>query len=234
MLETTLIVVLSFLLGAVVIGVVLLLRRAGEKAPIRVLATDIVAERVRSVGKLVALEVHAKEIATTTKGWGWLPPIVLSQAKIAMVFSFDKQYFVELGRLKQDDVVETSPGVFTVRLPAVEGSLRLADVRPYDIQAGRLLGLLEVIPMSAQTQGALMTAAKEQAGELFARSESRYAHEAQKAVERQVMALLKLFDAEVEIEWGDRSPASIADDHMELGQKVREALGAGAGSDSGG
>jgi hypothetical protein len=227
MLEPLLIILLSLVLGAVIVGVVLLLlRRSGEKAPIQVLATDFVAERVRAVGKLVALEVHAKEIATTTKGWGWLPPIVLSQAKIAMVFTFDKQYYVELGRLKQEDVVETSPGCFTVRLPAVEGSLRLADVRPYDIQAGRLLGLLEVIPMSAQTQGALMEAAREQASELFARSESRYAEEAKRSVERQVRTLLALFDATVTIEWADRSPESIAGEHMELGERVREALSA--------
>lgn len=225
MLEQALIIALSLALGGAVIGaLVFFLRRKGEGAPIQVLATDIVAERVRAVGKLVALEVHAKEIATTTKGWGWLPPIVLSQAKIAMIFSFDKQYFVELGRLKQEDVVETDPGKFRVRLPAVEGALRLADVRPYDIQAGRLLGLLEVIPMSAQTQGALMTAAKEQAGELFARSEARYADEAKRAVARQISSLLNLFGAEVEIEWSDRSPASIASDHMELGEKVLQAL----------
>lgn len=226
MLENFLIVVLSLLLGGVIVGAIIMLRRSGEKAPIRVLATDMVAERVRAVGKLVALEVHAKEIATTTKGWGWLPPIVLSQAKIAMVFSFDKQYYVELGRLRQEDVVETDDGKFTVRLPAVDGSLRLADVRPYDIQAGRLLGLLEVIPMSAQTQGALMTAAKEQAGELFARAEPRYLEEAKRSVERQVISLLRLFDAEVTIEWADRSPEAIAHEHMEIGQKVKEALGA--------
>lgn len=229
MFENILIVTLAFLLGAVVIGMVLLLRRSAENAPIKVLATDIVAERVRSVGKLVALEVHAKEIATTTKGWGWLPPLVLTQAKIAMVFTFDKQYFVELGRLKEDDVQMREPGVFTMRLPAVEGSLRLADVRPYDIQAGRLLGLLEVIPMSAQTQGSLMEAAKEQAGELFARSEQRYTDEAKRSVEKQVKALLRLFGAEVEIEWADRTPESIAGDHMELGRKVKEALGAAEG-----
>ena len=229
MFENILIVTLAFLLGAVVIGMVLLLRRSAENAPIKVLATDIVAERVRSVGKLVALEVHAKEIATTTKGWGWLPPLVLTQAKIAMVFTFDKQYFVELGRLKEDDVQMREPGVFTMRLPAVEGSLRLADVRPYDVQAGRLLGLLEVIPMSAQTQGSLMEAAKEQAGELFARSEQRYTDEAKRSVEKQVKALLRLFGAEVEIEWADRTPESIADDHMELGRKVKEALGAAEG-----
>ncbi|MEM1424629.1 MAG: DUF4230 domain-containing protein [Planctomycetota bacterium] len=228
MLEILLIIVLALALGGAAVGLLLYMRRAGEKAPIRVLATDMVAERVRSVGKLVALEVHAKEIATTTKGWGWLPPIILTQAKIAMVFTFDKQYFVELGRLREEDVTEVEPGKFTVRLPAVEGSLRLADVRPYDIQAGRLMGLLEVIPMNANTQGALMEAAKEQAAELFARSEGRYQHEAQQAIARQVKALLKLFDAEVTIEWGDRTPESIARDDMQLGERVREALEAGA------
>ena len=217
-------VLLAVALGGVAVGLILFMRRAGEKAPSRVRATDMVAERVRSVGKLVALEVHAKEIATSTKGWGWLPPIILSQAKIAMVFTFDKQYFVELGRLREEDVTEVEPGKFSVRLPAVEGSLRLADVRPYDIQAGRLMGLLEVIPMNANTQGALMEAAKEQASELFARSEGRYVHEAEQAIERQVKALLKLFDAEVTIKWGDRTPESIAQDDLQLGEKVREAL----------
>ena len=50
---------------------------------------------------------------------------------------------------------------------------------------------------------------------------------AERAVERQVKALLKLFDAEVTIRWADRTPASIAQQDIELGERVREALEAG-------
>ncbi len=225
MTSTIFLIVLSALLGALIVGVVLImLRKSGEHAPVQVLATDIVAERVRSVGKLVALEVHAKEIATMTKGWGWLPSIVLSQAKIAMIFTFDMQYSVELGKLTEADVEQTGPRSFTVRMPAIESSLRLDEVRPYDIQAGRLLGLLDVIPMSAETQGGLMQTAKEQASELFARSDGKYVTEARRAVERQMATLLHLFDAEITVEWREKSPDAIADDRMELGERVRVAL----------
>jgi hypothetical protein len=63
------------------------------------LEIQTVIERVRAVGKLVGLEVCAKEIATATSGWAWLPPIVLSQARLAMIFNFEKQYSVDLSSI---------------------------------------------------------------------------------------------------------------------------------------
>ncbi|HCT46206.1 MAG TPA: hypothetical protein DF699_13435, partial [Phycisphaerales bacterium] len=102
----------------------------------------MLTERVRAVGKLVGLEVHAKEIATATKGFNWLPPILLSQAKVAMIFQFEKQYAVELGSLDERDVEDMGNGRFRVTLPPIVGSLRLMDVEPYDIQQGRVLGLV--------------------------------------------------------------------------------------------
>src|SRR3569832_1174479 len=68
------------------------------------LHTVLVTERIRAVGKLVGLEVSAKEIATVTKGWSWVPPLLLSQARLAMIFHFEKQYSVDLRRITPGDV----------------------------------------------------------------------------------------------------------------------------------
>jgi len=194
----TTVIVLAVALGAMT---VLFLRRKGAGAPLQQVRSTTIADRVRAVGKLVGLEVHAKEIATTTKGWSWVPPILLSQARIAMIFHFEKQYFVDLTRITERDVDETGPGRYTLRLPPVEGTLRLTDVEPYDIQAGRVLGLIDVIQMNAETQSQLMRAAQDQAATLYTKSERRYLDEARRSVQRQLESLLALFDAQVEVVW---------------------------------
>lgn len=206
--DTILIISLSVLSG-VLLAVVLILwfRRAGENAP-EVIRTDMLTERVRAVGKLVGLEVHAKEIATSKKGWAWLPPLVLSQAKLAMIFHFEKQYAVDLARLSKHDVEEIEGGSydrprFRIVLPEIEGALRLTDVTPYDVQAGRILGLLDVIQMNAERQKALIDTAQDQAASLFETNEARYINDAKRSIERHLGALFKLVDAEVEFEWAD-------------------------------
>lgn len=173
-------------------------RRPREEAPV---SAKMLAQRVRAVGKLVALEVCAKEIATAKHGWDWLPPILLSPARIAMIFHYEKQYSVDLSSLQPADVRELSAGRFGVRLPAIEGSLRLTDVTPYDIQSGRLMGLLDIIQMNAERQTSLMRAAQEQATGLFTASDARYHEAARIAAERQLASLLELFDVEIELEW---------------------------------
>lgn len=226
----------SLILVMVIVGlsvvcgglVVVLLRRKGRGGAPTEVRIQSVAERIRAVGKLVGLEVHAKEIATSTKGWSWIPPLLLSQAKIAMIFHFEKQYFVDLSGLRGVDVevVESGPvgARFRVHLPAVEGALRLSDVTPYDIQAGRMLGLLDVIPMNAETQRELMRTAQEQAGELFRRNESKYTESARRSIEQHLDALLRLFDITVEIAWrGDEGGAS----RLDLSGTMAERLAGG-------
>ncbi|MBL8745937.1 MAG: DUF4230 domain-containing protein [Phycisphaerae bacterium] len=225
---TTLVLLFVVVALSAVSGVllVMLLRWKGRSAPVSEVRTVTVAERVRAVGKLVGLEVHAKEIATSTKGWSWAPPLLLSQAKIAMIFHFEKQYFVELSHLKPGDVELIDPGTerprYRVRLPAVEGSLRLTDVSPYDIQAGRVLGLLDVIPMNAETQRALMKTAQEQAGEVFRRNEAKYIDNARRSIEQHLGALLRMFDVTVEIAWHDQ-PAPHAG-RMDLSGTMAEKM----------
>lgn len=180
----------------------LILRRAGASAPETFNSVSI-AERIRAVGRLVGLEVNAKEIATTTKGWSWLPPMLLSQARVAMIFHFEKQYSVDLARLRPSDVEETSPDHYRITLPPIEGALRLTDLEPYDIQAGRVLGLLDVIQVNAPTQKDLMRRAQEQASSLFTINDQRYLAEARQSIERHMKALLSLFDITVEIAWAD-------------------------------
>lgn len=160
-----------------------------------------IAEQVRSVGKLVGLEVHAKEIATAKKGWSWLPPLVLSQARLAMIFQFEKQYFVDLAALRPSDIEARGIGMFRLRMPPIQGSLRLLEVKPYDIQQGKMLGLLDVIPMTAERQGALMDEAQRQASELFDRADDRYQSQAIDSIERHLRALLGMTGASVEFVW---------------------------------
>ena len=196
------ITVVAIVLG-VGIGYVWLVRRSAAQ-PTKI---DVqgVTERVRATGSLVGLEVAAKEIATATKGWGWLPPILLSQAKLAMIFQFEKQYAVDLGALRPDDVERLGAGSFRITLPAVQGKLRLVDVSPYDIQSGKVMGLLDVIPMGAERQRELMKAAQEQAGQLLGSSEAQYIRRARASIEKQLRALLGLFEVELEIRWRDEA-----------------------------
>lgn len=221
------------LLGALAASVVfLLLRKGAKRAPERI-TIAAVAERVRAVGKLVGLEVHAKEIATSVKGWGWLPPILLSQARLAVIFHFEKQYWTDLTKVRAADVEETGRDAasgrvrFRLRLPAVEGSLRLLDVEPYDIQAGRVLGLLDVIQMDAPTQKDLIKRAQEQASGLFTMNEERYVREARASVERQMSALLGLFGVDAEIEWAEAARSAGAQGMTIQGGAVGSGGGAG-------
>lgn len=216
--ETLLLIIVSLVAGALGVAVVVLMMR---KAPTQLTSVGV-TERVRAVGRLVGLEVHAKEIATSTKGWSWVPPILLSQAKIAMIFHFEKQYSVDLSRLNEDNVECTAVNQYRVTLPAVEGSLRLTDVTPYDIQAGRILGLLDVIQMNAQTQAALMQAAQEQAASLYAENESKYMAEAKRSIEKQIASLLGLMNVDVEIHWRE-SDKSMGD--MKLDESIKDRLG---------
>jgi Protein of unknown function (DUF4230) len=199
-----LIIALTFaaIIGAGVVFYLLSsLKRARAGKDIDKVSLKIITERVRAVGKLVGLEVHAKEIATATSGFSWLPPILLSQAKIAMIFQFEKQYAIELGVIDESDVTDLGDGHYRISLPPIVGSLRLMDVEPYDIQQGRVLGLIDVINMNAQRQNELMRTAQDQAAELFEKNDERYIHQARDAIERQLSAISKLFDITLEIEW---------------------------------
>lgn len=194
-----LLVATGLLFGGIVVGVVM--RRVGRGAPVESLQTQTIFERVSAVGRLVGLEVCAKEIATSRKGWGWVPPLLLSQARLAMIFQFEKQYSIDLSCLRPRDVEQVGPAKFRVALPPVEGTLRLTDVTPYDIQAGRMLGLLDIIQVDAPTQNGLMRSAQAQAAALYESSDAKYLAEARRSVERQLRALLGLFGAGVEFVW---------------------------------
>jgi len=199
----TLVLILIGLVGGAIIAF-LLLRLLAKKAPLESVETKTIFERVSAVGRLVALEVCAKEIATSTKGWGWLPPLILSQAKLAMIFHFEKQYSIDLTRLRKGDVEQIGDAHFRVKLPPIEGALRLTDVTPYDIQAGRMLGLLDIIQVDAPTQKELMQRAQSQAAELYEMNNPKYEAEARRSVEKQLEALLSLFEVKIELIWPER------------------------------
>lgn len=211
---------LACLIGAgIAAWVVMSIKRGRTGKGVDKIELRMLTERVRAVGKLIGLEVHAKEIATATKGWDWLPTILLSQAKVAMIFQFEKQYAVDLTSLNQDDVTEMEVGRFRVELPPIEGSLRLMDVEPYDIQQGRVLGLVDVINMNAERQGELMRTAQQQASALFEKNDPRYIAQARDAIERQLQSIAKLFGVRIDIVWrsqpkGEGQPRLVIDDQL--------------------
>jgi hypothetical protein len=200
------------------------LKRARAGKDIDKISLKIITERVRAVGKLVGLEVHAKEIATATSGFSWLPPILLSQAKIAMIFQFEKQYAIELGALNESDVTDLGDAHYRITLPPITGSLRLMDVEPYDIQQGRVLGLIDVINMNAARQSELMRTAQDQAAELFEKNDDRYIHQARETIERQLNSIAKLFDITLQIQWSSESiltqPRIQLDESLKTGPAV--------------
>ncbi len=198
--------------------------RRGKVKTVDRVVTQHITERVRSVGRLVALEVCAKEIATATSGIadGWLPPIIISPARMAIIFQFRKQYFVDLAAIGAAQVSELppAPGVdrharmglppmqrIRVTLPPLQSELALASMTPYDIQAGRILGLVDIIPMNADRQGALMARAQEHAAKVFDEQDGDYRVQAAAAVQTQLRSLLGLMGVDVEVVWGDAAPA---------------------------
>ncbi len=213
MLENVLIVVGALLLGAAGMWLVLGLFRRSHKETI---VHHTIAERVRAVGKLVGLEVAAKEIVTQTSGWSWMPPLLLSQARIAMIFHFEKQYSIDLSRVRDDDIEQRGENSYRVSLPPIDGTLRLIEVTPYDIQDGKVLGLLDVIPMKATRQRELMEKAQISAAELYESNDPRYLAEARTSIERHLRSLMELFGIEVELYWPDKSQKTRLADPAEL------------------
>lgn len=208
-LETLGLVAVTFVAGALLAAAIFIVlrHRAGRKRKIeepgKVDQTIVLAERVRSVGRLVGLEVMVKEIATASRGFQWMPPLLLSQAKVAMIFHFEKQYSIDLARIDDGDIEQIGINRFRVTLPEIDGTLRLSDVTPYDIQHGRVLGLFDVIPMTAERQTELMAAAQRDAATLYESKEPKYLAEAKRSVARHLSSLLELFDVKVEVVWRD-------------------------------
>ncbi len=207
-------VAVTFFAGALLAAAILLVlrHRAGRhrkmNEPGKVDQTIVLAERVRSVGRLVGLEVMVKEIATASRGFHWMPPLLLSQAKVAMIFQFEKQYSIDLTRIEHGDIEQVGVNRFRVVLPPIDGILRLSDVTPYDIQHGRVLGLFDVIPMTAERQTELMAAAQRDAAKLYESKEPKYLAEAKRSVARHLSSLLELFDVKVEVVWSDEVDAA--------------------------
>lgn len=202
-------IAVTFVAGALLAAAILMVlrhlgsRKRSQGEPPKVDQTIVLAERVRSVGRLVGLEVMVKEIATASRGFQWMPPLLLSQAKVAMIFHFEKQYSIDLTRIEHTDIEMIGPNRYRVTLPQIDGVLRLSDVTPYDIQHGRVLGLFDVIPMTAERQTDLMTAAQRDAAKLYESKEPKYLAEAKRSVARHLSSLLELFDVKVEVVWAD-------------------------------
>ena len=142
-----------------------------------------------------------------------------------MIFQFEKQYAIELGGLKQSDVTDLGESHYRITLPPILGSLRLMDVEPYDIQQGRVLGLIDVINMNAARQNELMRTAQDQAAELFEKNDDRYIHQARETIERQLNSIAKLFDITLEIQWS--TDATHEQPRIQLDESLKTGLAAG-------
>ena len=194
--------------------------RRGKVKTVDRVVTQHITERVRSVGRLVALEVCAKEIATATSGIadGWLPPIIISPARMAIIFQFRKQYYVDLAAIGAAEVQElpvmagedrrSRMGLapmqrVRITLPGLRSELALASMTPYDIQAGRILGLVDIIPMNADRQSTLMARAQEHAAKVFDDQDGAYKAQAAAAVETQLRSLMALMGVELELVWSE-------------------------------
>ena len=210
---------LILLIAGIAIGIAALwlMRRAFARNATShtTIETTTVVDRVRSVGRLVGLEVAAKEIATSTRGLPWLPPAILSKARLAMIFQFEKQYAIDLSMIEPEHVRRTRSGAWQVTLPAIDGALRLVDVTPYDIAAGKVLGLFDVIPMDASAQKHLMCSAQEQASSIYQENEPRYIAEAQRSIESQLTALLSMLGVEIEFDWAERDEQDVVEARIE-------------------
>lgn len=220
--NATILAALAFVLGGLIVYLIQsrvrgFFRRTKEDT----VTVQTIAEHVRSVGKLVGLEVCAKEIATATSGWAWLPPLLLSQARLAMIFHFEKQYTIDLSRLDAGDVRDIGEGRFRISLPPIEGHLRLLDLTPYDIQNARILGLLDVIPMTADRQREMMKRAQTQAADLYESNNPRYQSEAAASIERHLRSLLGLVGVQAEFEWRDGRRAVVVEEAAPVSAKRR-------------
>ncbi|MBA4119918.1 MAG: hypothetical protein C0513_04355 [Isosphaera sp.] len=201
-------ILIALAVGVSVLLTAWLLRRGPARFRDERVTLQLITERVRAVGKLVGLEVYAKEIATATSGLSWLPPLLLSHARLAMIFHFEKQYYVDLARVRLADAAQLPDGAFLLRLPPLQGQLRLIDVTPYDVQGGKVLGLVDVIAMNAQRQADLMRRAQQQASELYQSSDPRYLAEARSSIERHLHALLSIVGARAQFQWDESQEPS--------------------------
>ena len=200
----------AVLLAGVCVLVGLALGRKARSKPLEV-QTQLITERVRSVGKLVGLEVCAKEIATAKEGAAWLPPLLMSQARLVMIFHFEAQYYIDLSELRPEDVQTVGEGRCRVSLPAIRSDLLLRDFTPYDVSDGRVLGVFDVLQMNAERQLELKNKAQEQAASMFKTSQSRYEQSARQSIERTIAQLMTTFGAgSVEIAWQPARGGAVA------------------------
>ena len=182
----------DLLIGALVGGAALLFvlgigrwlpKMLGAK---KTLTTVGMIDRVRTVGRLVSLEVCAKEIATSQTSLAWIPEILFRGRKLAMIFQFETDYFVDLSRLTPADIEPRGERRYVLHLPALESQERMTSMEPYDIQNGRLLGLLDVLPNDAAAQKELTKKAHEQAVALFRVKDAQYRAQARASARRSV------------------------------------------------
>ena len=100
----------------------------------------------------------------------------------------------------------------------------MLDLTPYDIQNARILGLLDVIPMTADRQREMMRKAQQQAAELYQSNDARYLHEARQSIERHLKSLMELFGVEVEVAWTQAPSACLTVEPAPIAPRLVRAL----------
>ncbi len=203
LLTVLIIAAVAALIGA---GATFWLQRRFRARP-SIVTTHSVVERIRAVGKLTGLEVSTKEITTQTKAsWKWVPRLVLSPARMALIFNFERHYFVELSELGEESVRKRSPREWEITLPALRNEFIFRGIEAYDIQAGRLLGLA-VDSLDAPTHNLLIEQAREESKKVFDRQDRAYRQQAMQVIAHQLRSLLAMFQIDVTVRFaGADSP----------------------------
>ncbi len=156
-----------------------LLRR--KLSPRLDMTAHTVIDRIRGVGRLVALEVGAKEIVTVGEGddtlWG-------RARKLIMVFTFQIQYSCDL-RAAEVHPGHDGDGRFRVCLPPLERLTCLVDQQHHHEQPGSTWFGLVQRPFSAAERDAMWHQARTQAEQAAAAGGGHL-----EIAERQVISLL--------------------------------------------
>lgn len=199
----SIVIVQSILLAG--LGVLLFLRWKGVGKVEREIDVHRIVERVRAVGKLVGFEVLHKEIVTEIEKLKWMPKMLVTPARVAMIFYFEKQYYIDLLKLSEADIEEIAPGRYMLTIPPLAGDFCVRQMEAYDIQSRKVVGLFDATGIDEQRFNHLMERAREEAENLYEKQADRYEVQARESIARLIKGLFDRFDIDVRIRFADQS-----------------------------
>jgi len=184
-----------------VAGVILFLKWKGVGKVEREIDVHRIVERVRSVGKLVGFEVLHKEIVTEIEKLKWTPRMLVTPARVAMIFYFEKQYFIDLLKLSESDIEEIRPGLYQLTIPPLDGDFCVRQMEAYDIQSRKVVGMFDATGIDENRFNQLMERAREEAEKLYDKQADRYELQARESIARLIKGLFDRFDGRARRRW---------------------------------